>query len=233
MLTCACVLCFCLLQSGRRGWVSVICWAREYSPALFSCGPVILWFKLQSTDICHRPLDEVKMASHKQSFQCFDTITDDPPLKPSFPHGHSSATPFRGSSGSTRLEPLEDRGCYLCVHHQQAKTMASEASGAYSNPWYHFQTHPHAQQYTNRRPIRPEEAPEQNEDHHHHHRHSRKIVLVKNSDPSVRRTIVLHRRSLRSFPLFMDEVSELMQCLIRKLYTLQGHKVSLFWKYIQ
>ncbi|XP_058610936.1 retinitis pigmentosa 1-like 1 protein, partial [Onychostoma macrolepis] len=62
--------------------------------------------------------------------------------------------------------------------------------------------------------------------HHHHHRHSRKIVLVKNSDPSVRRTIVLHRRSLRSLALFMDEVSELMQCLIRKLYTLEGHKID-------
>lgn len=175
------------------------------------------------------------MASHKQSFQCFDTITDDPSLKPPFPHGHCSSASFRGSSGSTRLEPLEDHGCYLCADHQQAMAMASEATGAYSNPWHHFQTHPHSQQYTVRRPTRPEEAPGQDEDHHqhhhHHHRHSRKIVLVKNTDPSVRRTIVLHRRSLRSLALFMDEVSELMQCLIRKLYTLEGHKVSIFWKY--
>ncbi len=174
------------------------------------------------------------MASHKQSFQCFDTITDDPSLKPPFLHGHCSSASFRGSSGSTRLEPLEDHGCYICADHQQAKAMASEASGAYSNPWYHFQTHPRSQQYTSWRPTRPEEAPGQVEDHHHHHhhhhRHSRKIVLVKNSDPSVRRTIVLHCRSLRSLALFMDEVSELMQCLIRKLYTLEGHKVSLFWK---
>ncbi len=173
------------------------------------------------------------MAYHKQSFQCFDTITDDPSLKLPFPHGHCSTASFRGSSGSTRLEPLEDHGCYLCADHQQAKAMASETSGAYSNPWYHFQTHPHSQQYTGWRPTRPEEAPGQVEDHHHHHhhRHSRKIVLVKNSDPSVRRTIVLHRRRLRGLALFMDEVSELMQCLIRKLYTLEGHKVSLFWKY--
>ncbi|KTF91851.1 hypothetical protein cypCar_00014865 [Cyprinus carpio] len=153
---------------------------------------------------------------------------DDPSLKPPFPHGHCSTASFRGSSGSTRLEPLEDRRCYLCADHQQARAMASEASGYYSNPWYHFQTHPHSQQYTIRRPTRPEEAPGQVEGHHHyhhhHHRHSRKIVLVKNSDPSVRRTIVLHRRSLRSLVLFMDEVSELMQCLIRKLYTLEGHK---------
>ncbi|XP_059369616.1 uncharacterized protein rp1l1b [Carassius carassius] len=111
--------------------------------------------------------------------------------------------------------------------------MASEATGAYSNPWYHFQTHPHSQQYTVKRPTQLEEAPGHVEDHHHHHphRHSRKIVLVKNSDPSVRRSIVLRRRSLRSLALFMDEVSELMQCLIRKLYTLEGHKVSLFLKY--
>lgn len=172
------------------------------------------------------------MASHKQSFQCFDTITDDPSLKPPFLHGHCSSASFRGSSGSTRLEPLDDHGCYLCADHQQAKAMASEASGAYSNPWYHFQTHPHSQPYTGWRHTRPEEAPGKVEDHHHpHHRHSRKIVLVKNSDPSVQRTIMLHRRSLRSLALFMDEVSELMQCLIRKLYTLEGHKVSLFWKY--
>ncbi|XP_052441680.1 retinitis pigmentosa 1-like 1 protein [Carassius gibelio] len=171
------------------------------------------------------------MASHKQSFQCFDTITDDPSLKPPFPHGHSSSASFRGSSGSTRLEPLEAHGCYLCADHQQAKAMASEATGAYSNPWYHFQTHPHSQQYTVRRPSRPEEAPGHVEDHHHHHphRHSRKIVLVKNSDPSVRRSIVLRRRSLRSLALFMDEVSELMQCLIRKLYTLEGHKGNTSW----
>uniref|UniRef100_A0A9J7ZDV3 Rp1 like 1b n=1 Tax=Cyprinus carpio carpio TaxID=630221 RepID=A0A9J7ZDV3_CYPCA len=170
------------------------------------------------------------MGSHKQRFQCFDTIMDDPSLKPPFPHGHCSTASFRGSSGSTRLEPLEDRRCYLCADHQQARAMASEASGYYSNPWYHFQTHPHSQQYTIRRPTRPEEAPGQVEGHHHyhhhHHRHSRKIVLVKNSDPSVRRTIVLHRRSLRSLVLFMDEVSELMQCLIRKLYTLEGHKID-------
>ncbi|XP_073673266.1 uncharacterized protein rp1l1b [Garra rufa] len=169
------------------------------------------------------------MASHKQSFQCFDTITDDPSLKPPLPHGHCSSASFRGSSGSTRLEPLEDRGCYLCADHQQAKAMASEASGAYSNPWYNFQTHPHSQQYAIRRPTRSEEAPglvEDHHHHHHHHRHSRKIVLVKNNDPSVRRTIVLHRRSLRSLALFMDEVSELMQCLIRKLYTLEGHKID-------
>uniref|UniRef100_A0A671Q838 Uncharacterized LOC107684790 n=1 Tax=Sinocyclocheilus anshuiensis TaxID=1608454 RepID=A0A671Q838_9TELE len=160
----------------------------RYSPHSYivhTCTFVSWALTISVAFLSNLPLDEVKMASHKQSFQCFDTITDDPSLKTPFPHGHCSSASFRGSSGSTRLESLEDHGCYLCADHQQAKAMASEATG---------------------------------------------IVLVKNSDPSVRKTIVLHRRSLRSLALFMDEVSELMQCLIRKLYTLEGHKVSLFWK---
>ncbi|KAI7799848.1 hypothetical protein IRJ41_013142 [Triplophysa rosa] len=167
------------------------------------------------------------MGSHKRSFQCFDAIMDDPSLKPSLSYGHRSAASHMSSPASSRLEPLEDRGCYLCADHQQATSMTSEASGAYSTPWYPFQTHPHSHHYMTRRLARPEETAGDFEDHHyHHHKHSSRIVLVKNSDPSVQRTIVLHRRSLRSLWLFMDEVSELMQCLIRKLYTLDGHKVD-------
>lgn len=51
------------------------------------------------------------------------------------------------------------------------------------------------------------------------------MVLVKNSDPLFKKTIILHPRSLRSLGLFLEEVSELMQYHIRKLYTVEGHKV--------
>ncbi|KAI4802421.1 hypothetical protein KUCAC02_020258 [Chaenocephalus aceratus] len=62
--------------------------------------------------------------------------------------------------------------------------------------------------------------------HEHHQRHSKRLVLVKNSDPSSRKTIALHRRSLHSFGLFIEEVSELMQYHVRKLYTLDGRKID-------
>ncbi|XP_073712031.1 uncharacterized protein rp1l1b [Misgurnus anguillicaudatus] len=164
------------------------------------------------------------MGSHKRSFQCFDAILDDPSHKPSLSYGHRPEAAHLGSPDSNRTVLLEDRRCYLCGDQQHATSMTS---GAYMTPRYHVQTHPHAHQYVTRRPTRPEEASGQVDDHHyHHHRHSRRIVLVKNSDPTFRRTIVLHRRSLRSLGLFMDEVSELMQCHIRKLYTLEGRKVD-------
>jgi hypothetical protein len=51
------------------------------------------------------------------------------------------------------------------------------------------------------------------------------MVLVKNSDPSYRRSIALHHGAPRSLGLFLEEVSELMQYRVRKLYTSEGHKV--------
>ncbi|MFT7810689.1 hypothetical protein Z043-104596 [Arapaima gigas] len=56
--------------------------------------------------------------------------------------------------------------------------------------------------------------------------HPKRIVLVKNLNPAVQRSIILHRRTLRSLQVFMDEVSELMQSHIRQLYTLDGHKID-------
>ncbi|XP_036438504.1 LOW QUALITY PROTEIN: retinitis pigmentosa 1-like 1 protein [Colossoma macropomum] len=165
------------------------------------------------------------MASHKRSFQCFDAIVDNYPQKPSFSVGHRFAAPQKSSHSSTRLEPLEDRGCYLCADHQQAKPTTSEASGTQSTPWYQPQTHHHSP----RRPARPDGEPAEgttHEHHHHHHSHSKRIVLVKNSDPSIQKTIVLHRRTVRSLGVFLDDVSELMQCLIRKLFTLEGRKID-------
>ncbi|XP_072530447.1 uncharacterized protein rp1l1b [Salminus brasiliensis] len=166
------------------------------------------------------------MASHKRSFQCFDAIVDSCPHKPSFPVSHHFGAPQRSSHNSTRLEPVEDHVCYLCAEHQQAKLMTSEASGIQSTSWYQPQSQQN--QYAHKRPSRPdgESVEDATHHHHHHHRHSKKIVLVKNSDPSVQKTIVLHRRTVRSLGVFLDDVSELMQCLIRKVYTLEGHKID-------
>ncbi|TRZ00775.1 hypothetical protein DNTS_018048, partial [Danionella cerebrum] len=162
------------------------------------------------------PLNLVEMASHKQSFQCFHTIPDETPLQLPSPHDHCSATSLRAQQ-----EPLEDRHCCLCAEHKSAKVMTS---GALSNPWNQYQTNLDC---TSQRPEEgPDLAEERKLGRSHSHRRSRKIVLVKNSDPSVCRSIVLRRRSLRSLSFFMEEASELMHFLIRKLYTVQGHKIE-------
>ncbi|XP_029966659.1 retinitis pigmentosa 1-like 1 protein [Salarias fasciatus] len=165
------------------------------------------------------------MSSHKRSFQCFSAVGAEGDHRPShaFKH-HSHHLPRIPQHGIVGHHVNE---CCLCSEYRHAQTF--EAVDTHLTPFYHtpyhhpHHHHHHPHQYVLRGPSRPEGAPS---GHVHHHRHKKRVVLVKNSDPSLRKTIVLHRRGLRSFGLFLEEVSELMQYHIRKFYTLEGRKID-------
>lgn len=160
----------------------------------------------------------IKMAIHKRSFRCFDALLDDLSQKVPLPFGVRTITTPRGTHSIKHLEQLEDGGCYLCSDRRYVKPINMEAAGKRPAVWHHH-SHPHNPR---RKPSRPEEPAS---GHQHHHRHSKRIVLIKNNDPTVRRSIILSRRTARSLRVFMDEISELMQCHVKKLYTLEGRKV--------
>lgn len=167
------------------------------------------------------------MSSYKRNFQCFNAVGGDGTHRsflPSIKH-HTIRLPRIPHHGMVaHHEPLE--GCYLCSEYRHAHAL--EAVETQATPLYHSHTpcfHHHPHQYAPSRPTGPDGHPLVHSGHHIHHRHNKKVMLVKNSNPSFRRTIILHRRSLRSFGLFLEEVSELMQYHVRKLYTLEGRKV--------
>ncbi|KAJ8378781.1 hypothetical protein AAFF_G00235980 [Aldrovandia affinis] len=56
--------------------------------------------------------------------------------------------------------------------------------------------------------------------------HRRRVVLVRNSDPAVRRTVVLRLRELRSLRLLIEEISALLHCHVRALHALDGRKMD-------
>ncbi|KAI7805066.1 retinitis pigmentosa 1-like 1 protein [Triplophysa rosa] len=158
----------------------------------------------------------VKMAIHKRSFKCFDALLDDLSQKVPLPFGVRTITTPRGTRSIKHLEQLDDGGCYLCSDRCYVKPINMEAAGKRPTVWYH--SHP---PNARRKPSRPEDAPSG-----HQHRHPKRIVLVKNTDPAVRRSVLLSRRTARSLRVFMDEISELMQCNVKKLYTLEGCKID-------
>lgn len=162
------------------------------------------------------------MSSHKRNFECFNAIGSEGSHKSSLPFKRcTDRLPRTHHHGMVaHHEPLEE--CYLCS--QCRHTQALEEIQSQGTPLYHSHT-PYHHQYVLRGPTRPEEYPVAHAGLIHHHRYNKTVVLVKNSEPSSRKTIVLHRRSLRSFGLFLEEVSELMQYHVRKLCTLEGHKV--------
>ncbi|XP_062379468.1 retinitis pigmentosa 1-like 1 protein [Sardina pilchardus] len=163
----------------------------------------------------------VRMAIHNRSFKCFDALLDDLSQKVPLPFGVRTITTPRGTHSIKRLEQLEDGGCYLCSDLRHVRPINMEVAGKRPTVWHHH-SRPHS---ARRRPTRPEEAPPEHASPHYY-RHPKRIVLVKNADPSVRRSIVLSRRTARSLRVFMEEVSELMQCHIKKLYTIEGRKID-------
>lgn len=54
----------------------------------------------------------------------------------------------------------------------------------------------------------------------------KKLVVFRNGDPSVRHTVVLHKKTTPSYESILDYISELMQFHVVKLYTPDGRRVS-------
>uniref|UniRef100_A0A3B3T226 Rp1 like 1a n=1 Tax=Paramormyrops kingsleyae TaxID=1676925 RepID=A0A3B3T226_9TELE len=162
----------------------------------------------------------VRMAVHERSFKCFDALLDDLSQRVPLPFGVRSITTPRATHSINRLEQLEDGGCYLCSDRRHVKPICMEAFRRRSNVWH--PGHPHG---IHRKPSRPEDTPTAHSSQRYHW-HPKTIVLVKNNDPAVRRSIVLSRRTTCNLRVFMDEISQLMQCHIKKLYTLEGRKID-------
>ncbi|TKS66240.1 Retinitis pigmentosa 1-like 1 protein [Collichthys lucidus] len=156
----------------------------------------------------------IRMAVHKRSFKCFDALLDDLSQKVPLPFGVRTVTTPRGTHAIKHLEQLQDGGCYLCSDRRQAKPVNMELASKRPTIWYH---HGH-------RPHRPESSSATQPGHLSYRQ--RRIMLVKNSEPGMRRSIVLSRRSTRSLRAFLDEVSEVMQFHVRKLYTAEGRRID-------
>ncbi|XP_047432337.1 retinitis pigmentosa 1-like 1 protein [Mugil cephalus] len=156
----------------------------------------------------------VRMAVHKRSFKCFDALLDDLSQKVPLPFGVRTVTTPRGIHAIKHLEQLQDGGCYLCSDRRQAKPINMELACKRPSIWYHH----------SRRPQRPEASPTTPPGHMHYKQ--RRILLVKNSEPGMRRSVVLSKRSARSLRAFLDEVSEVMQFHVRKLYTAEGRRID-------
>uniref|UniRef100_A0A4W4F772 Doublecortin domain-containing protein n=1 Tax=Electrophorus electricus TaxID=8005 RepID=A0A4W4F772_ELEEL len=161
----------------------------------------------------------VRMAIHTRNFKCFDALLDDLSQKVPLPFGVRTITTPRGTHAIRRLEQLKDGGCYICSDRRYVKPVNVEAAGRRPTIWLKSDTH-----NSWKKPTRPEEPPVAHSGLQYHW-HPKRIILVRNTDPAMRRSITLSRRMAQSLRMFMDDVSKVMQCQVRKLYTLDGRKV--------
>ncbi|NXP76310.1 RP1L1 protein, partial [Ramphastos sulfuratus] len=165
----------------------------------------------------------VKMAINQRSFKSFNALMDDLSHRVPLPFGVRTITTPRGIHCISELDQLEDGGWYLCSDKKYVKPITITSGGHKPGP------------PRNGRPsstLRRVAQEGKFEDYsttftHHGPRIPKKITLVKNGESGFRRSIILNRRNARSFKTLLDEISEILQFPVKKLYTADGKKASI------
>lgn len=166
----------------------------------------------------------IKMVVNSRSYKTFDALLDSLSKRVPLPFRVQNISTPRGRHSITSLEDLEDGKSYICSHQRKMKPINLEQASKKPLPWQIS------------RPVsarrRAVQLARQNEDGFGH-RESRittpkKMLVFKNGDVRLRRTIVLGKKNTQTFEAFLDYMSELMQYPVAKLYTTDGRKVRIW-----
>ncbi|XP_061228130.1 retinitis pigmentosa 1-like 1 protein, partial [Neopsephotus bourkii] len=164
----------------------------------------------------------VKMAINQRSFKSFNALMDDLSHRVPLPFGVRTITTPRGIHCISELDQLEDGGCYLCSDKKYVKPISITSGGHRPGP-------PRSGRPSST--LRRAAQEGKFEDYstpftQHGPRIPKKITLVKNGESGFRRSIILNRRNARSFKTLLDEISEILQFPVKKLYTVDGKKID-------
>ncbi|XP_067841373.1 retinitis pigmentosa 1-like 1 protein [Heptranchias perlo] len=160
-----------------------------------------------------------KMAVNNRTFKTFDALLDDLTQKVSLPFGVRTVTTPHGIHSINSLEQLEDGGSYICSDKKHVKPINMNTAGRKPATWQ-------GNNPSNARRNTTQRARQEDSHVHRIHMAHKKIILIKNGNVGIHYSIVLHKRHTHSFRSFLDEISELMQYSVRKLYTVDGRNID-------
>nr|XP_056710895.1 oxygen-regulated protein 1 [Euleptes europaea] len=165
----------------------------------------------------------VKMVVNSRSFKSFDALLDNLSKRVPLPFGVRTITTPQGIHGITNLEDLEDGKSYICSQQKKIKPINLEKASKKPLPWQIS------------RPVSARrkaiQLAREGEDGVFQRGGNiristpKKLLVFKNGDVRIRRTIVLGKKNTQNFEAFLDNISELMQYPVVKLYTTDGRKV--------
>ncbi|NWH75689.1 RP1 protein, partial [Piaya cayana] len=163
----------------------------------------------------------IKMVVNNRSYKTFDALLDSLSKRVPLPFGVRNISTPKGRHSITNLEDLEDGKSYICSHQRKMKPINLEQASKKPLPWQIS------------RPVsarrRAVQLARESEGGFGHREAKittpKKMLVFKNGDVRLRRTIVLGKKNTQTFEAFLDYMSELMQYPVVKLYTTDGRKV--------
>uniref|UniRef100_A0A672Z0I9 Doublecortin domain-containing protein n=1 Tax=Sphaeramia orbicularis TaxID=375764 RepID=A0A672Z0I9_9TELE len=173
-----------------------------------------------SKRVCFYKSGDYKFSGHRmvinaRTFKTFDALLDTLSKKVPLPFGVRTITTPRGTHFVKGLEDLNDGGSYVCSDQKRVKPLNLDEVNRRQVPWNTTRL------FNTGRQRRPGPQPGQAAV-----RTPKRLTVIKNKDPMVKRTVVLQRRTAPTFEALLDYLSHILQFPVLKLYTTDGRRVD-------
>ncbi|XP_045907930.1 oxygen-regulated protein 1 [Micropterus dolomieu] len=187
-----------------------------------------------SKRVCFYKSGDPKFSGHRmvisaRTFKTFDALLDALSKKVPLPFGVRTITTPRGTHLVKALDDLLDGGSYVCSDQKRVKPLNLDEVNRRQVPWN--TTRPVSAGRRKRQGLRfgrrnevtnrPAKVTERVAV-----RTPKKLVVIKNRDPTVKRTIVLQRRTAPTFEALLDYLSQILQFPVLKLFSTDGRRVD-------
>ncbi|KAM9323122.1 uncharacterized protein KZ484_021231 [Pholidichthys leucotaenia] len=173
-----------------------------------------------------------RMVINARTFKTFDALLDALSKKVPLSFGVRTVTTPRGTHLIKALDDLHDGGAYVCSDQKRVKPLNLDEVNKRQVPWN--TTRPLSVGRRRRRGLGLGQAGSRNEaisrpakvTERVAVRTPKRLTVIKNRDPSVKRTIVLQRRTAPTFEALLDYLSQILQFPVLKLYSTDGRRVA-------
>ncbi|XP_033837810.1 oxygen-regulated protein 1 [Periophthalmus magnuspinnatus] len=162
-----------------------------------------------------------RMVISARTFKTFDALLDALSKKVPLAFGVRTITTPRGIHFVKGLDDLHDGGLYVCSDQKRVKPINLKELNRRQVPWN--TTRPVSarrrrqgviiqtmRKVTERVAIRT----------------PKRLEVIKNKDPSVRRTIILQKRTAPTFDALLDYLSQILHFPVLKLYSTDGRRID-------
>lgn len=166
----------------------------------------------------------LRMVINNRTFKTFDALLDSLSKKVPLPFGVRNITTPRGVHAIYTLDELEDGKSYICSDSRKVKPINLALARKKLPPWYHARPVSSRRRTVQQARFFPGRSI---------HKQEpvvvctpKRLLVFRNGDPTVKHTVVLHKRTTPTFESVLEYISELIQFHVVKLHMLDGRRVS-------
>ncbi|KAM6948648.1 oxygen-regulated protein 1 [Aplochiton taeniatus] len=193
-----------------------------------------------SKRVCFYKSGDTQFSGHRmiinaRTFKTFDALLDALSKKVPLPFGVRTITTPRGTHPVKGLEDLHDGGSYVCSDTKRVKPLNMEAVSRRQVPWNTARP-VSAGRRARRGRVTPSlgrrskaervSRPSRAAFNRAAVRTPKRLVVYRNKDPNIKRTVVLQRKTAPTFEALLDYLSQVMQFPVLKLYSADGRRVD-------